>query len=185
MKRTFVALLWLIILTSTLDDVDQNFTEDYQNNPITDEYGAAGNVVALSSDSDCKDHDDDGVCDEGGMVGLELDCCTDEEMFVFVATIVIFIGIPSYLIVRKIWKFVKRRIYRKTSEGGEDEEVVEERGSLGSHLPVTQEELINWKRRNEGASQGKGQKDPIKLKEEILLLSMFLFVVYLFWNNGI
>ena len=44
-----------------------------------------GNFVTLSSN------------DEGGMVGLELDCCTTGEIIGLVVIIAIFVGIPSFL----------------------------------------------------------------------------------------
>ena len=63
--------------------------------------------------------------------------------------------------------------------------------SLGGHLPVTEKELFEFrvkeikKRRRREEMEGENKKEPINVKEELVLLSVFLFVIYLFWNNGI
>ena len=63
--------------------------------------------------------------------------------------------------------------------------------SLGGHLPVTEKELFELrvkeikKRRRREEMEGENKKEPINVKEELVLLSVFLFVIYLFWNNGI
>ncbi len=101
-------MLWLIILTSIVDPINQNFVEDDPNN--------TANVVTLTSDDECDDLNEDGVCDEKGMVGLKLDMPTTGEIVAFVLFIVIIVGIPSFLVFRKVWKIVKGRIYRKNLE---------------------------------------------------------------------
>ena len=116
---------------------------------------------------------------------------TTEEVYALVAFIVFFIGIPSYLLVRKIWKVIKTRIYVKGLEDEIDEEFVEDDGSLGSHLPVTEKDLFEFRvkeikkrKRKEEIKEG-NKTEPITVKEELILLSLFLFVIWLFWNNGL
>ncbi len=116
---------------------------------------------------------------------------TTEEVYALVVFIVFFIVIPSYLLVRKIWKVIKRRIYVKGLEDEIDEEFDEEDRSLGRHLPVTEKELFEFRvkeikkrKRKEEIKEG-NKLESITVKEEIVLLSSFLFVIYLFWNNGL
>ena len=188
MKRVSFALLWLIILTNIVDSLDYNFTGYHQNqsnSPIYEDE-VKGKFVTLSSD--CDDGD---VCEGGGMVGLELDCCTDGEIFALVAFIVIFIGIPLYWTYRKLWNFSKRIIFDKSRKEEIKNGYIEVDESLGSHLPVTEKELFEFrvkeikKRRRGEEMEGENKKEQINVKEELVLLSVFLFVIYLFWNNGI
>ena len=116
---------------------------------------------------------------------------TTEEVYALVVFIAFFIGIPSYLLVRKIWKVIKRRICVKDLENEIDEEFDEEDRSLGRHLPVTEKELFEFRvkeikkrKRKEEIKEG-NKLESITVKEEIVLLSSFLFVIYLFWNNGL
>ena len=54
---------------------------------------------------------------------------------------------------------------------------------LGSHLPVTEKEFVRWKK---GSDTGRNRhKNKFNVKEELLILSIYLFTVYLIWNNGI
>ncbi|MAX45213.1 MAG: hypothetical protein CMB24_00255, partial [Euryarchaeota archaeon] len=59
------------------------------------------------------------------------------------------------------------------------------------HLPVTEKELFEFrvkeiKKRRRKEEMGEENKTVlITVKEELVLLSVFLFVIYLFWNNGI
>ena len=116
---------------------------------------------------------------------------TTEEVYALVVFIAFFIGIPSYLLVRKIWKVIKRRICVKDLENEIDEEFDEEDRSLGRHLPVTEKELFEFRvkeikkrKRKEEIKEG-NKLESITVKEEIVLFSSFLFVIYLFWNNGL
>ena len=116
---------------------------------------------------------------------------TTEEVYALVFFIVFFIGIPSYLLVRKIWKVIKRRICVKHLENEIDEEFDEEDRFLGRHLPVTEKELFEFRvkeikkrKRKEEIKEG-NKLESITVKEEIVLFSSFLFVIYLFWNNGL
>ena len=55
--------------------------------------------------------------------------------------------------------------------------------SLGSDLPVTEKDFVRWKK---GKDTGRNRhKNKFNLKEELLILSIYLFTVYLIWNNGI
>lgn len=190
MKRISSVLLWLIILTNIAGPIDHNFTEDYQNksnSPIHDEE-ENGKFVTLSSDSDDCDNGGAGC---SGMVGLELDCCTDGEIFALVTFVVVFVGIPLYWIYRKLWKLSKKIFFDKSREEEVEIDYIEVNESLGSHLPVTEKELLEFrvkeikKRRRREEMEGENKKEPINAKEEFVLLSVFLFVIYLFWNNGI
>ena len=189
MKRVSFALLWLIILTNIADSIE-GFTGEHQNqsnSPIYDEE-ENGKFVTLSSDSDDCDNGGAGC---SGMVGLELDCCTDGEIFALVIFIVVFVGIPLYWIYRKLWKLSKKIFFDKSREEEMKNDHIEVDESLGSHLPVTEKELLEFrvkeikKRRRREEVEEENKKEPINLKEEFVLLSIFLFVIYLLWNNGI
>ena len=125
------------------------------------------------------------------MVGLELDCCTDGEIYALVTFIVVFVGIPLYWIYRKMWKLSKRIFFDKSREEDIENDCIEVDESLGSHLPVTEKELFEFrvkeikKRRKREDTEEEKEKVQISIKEEFILLSVFLFVIYLFWNNGI
>ena len=189
MKGVSFALLWLIILTNIAGSIE-GFTGDNQNQSNSSIYdeGEKGKFVTLSSDSDDCDNGGAGC---SGMVGLELDCCTDGEIFALVTFIVVFVGIPLYWIYRKIWKLSKRIFYNKSLEEEIENDSIEVDESLGSHLPVTEKELFEFrvkeikKRRKKEGMEDEKEKVPISIKEEFMLLSVFLFVIYLFWNNGI
>lgn len=169
MKRTSIILLWLIILTSIVDPINQNFVEDDPNN--------TANVVTLTSDDECDDLNEDGVCDEKGMVGLKLDMPTTGEIVAFVLFIVIIVGIPSFLVFRKVWKIVKGRIYRKNLEIGVEEEVLEINNSLGGHLPVTQEEFVKWEKSGLEKNKTKRRDYSINIKEEVVIIIVFVLVI--------
>lgn len=169
MKRTSIILLWLIILTSIVDPINQNFVEDDPNN--------TANVVTLTSDDECDDLNEDGVCDEKGMVGLKLDMPTTGEIVTFVLFIVIIVGIPSFLVFRKVWKIVKGRIYRKNLEIGVEEEVLEINNSLGGHLPVTQEEFVKWEKSGLEKNKTKRRDYSINIKEEVVIIIVFVLVI--------
>ena len=125
MNRISVTLVLFIILAGIASPVSDTLNQSLSDTQITEKNESRVSFVALSSDDDCKDRDDDGVCDEGGMVGLKLDCCSDGEIFA----------------------------------------------------------LVRWKKGN-GIDSNR-QRDRFNLKEELLILSVYLFIVYLFWNNGI
>ncbi len=177
MKRISITLLWLFILTSIVDPVNHNSAEDEPNNTATDEYLVAGNVVTLTSDDECDDLNEDGVCDEKGMVGLKLDMPTTGEIVAFVLFIVIIVGIPSFLVFRKVWKIVKGRIYRKNLEIGVEEEVLEINNSLGGHLPVTQEEFVKWEKSGLEKNKTKRRDYSINIKEEVVIIIVFVLVI--------
>ena len=178
MKMISITLLWLFILISVVDPVYHNFTEDYQKDKSefenTRNYGS---VVTLTSDDECDDLNEDDVCDEKGMVGLKLDMPTTGEIVAFVLFIVIIVGIPSFLIFRKVWQIVKGRIYRKNADGEVEEEVPEISDSLGGHLPVTQEDFINWKKYGLGKNKAKRRDYSINIKEEVMIIVVFVLVI--------
>ncbi len=120
---------------------------------------------------------EDGVCDEKGMVGLKLDMPTTGEIVAFVLFIVIIVGIPSFLVFRKVWKIVKGRIYRKNLEIGVEEEVLEINNSLGGHLPVTQEEFVKWEKSGLGKNKTKRRDYSINIKEEVVIIIVFVLVI--------
>ena len=188
MKRISFALLWLIILTNIADSIE-GFTGDNKNQSNSPIYGDEenGKFVTLSSDSDDCDNGGAGC---SGMVGLELDCCTDGEIFALVTFIVVFVGIPLYWIYRKLWMLSKKIFFDKSREERIENDYIEVSESLGRHLPVTEKELLEFrvkeiKKRRRREDMEENKKEPINVKEEFVLLSVFLFVIYLFWNNGI
>ena len=131
------------------------------------------NFVTLSSD------------DEGGMVGLELDCCTTGEIIGLVVIIAIVVGIPSFLIFRKVWKFGKQILFAKSKEEYKGNDNFEIDELSGSHLPSTLKELKIHKKRIRIKMGLEEEKPNFNFKEEFVILSVFLFIIYLFWNNGI
>ena len=131
------------------------------------------NFVTLSSD------------DEGGMVGLELDCCTTGEIIGLVVIIAILVGIPSFLVFRKLWKFGKQILFAKIKEEYKENENFEVDELSGSHLPLTLKELKIHKKRIRIKMGLEEEKPNFNFKEEFVILSVFLFIIYLFWNNGI
>ena len=175
MKRVYLIFLWSIILTSISNSIDYNYSEYYQNqsNSSTHEGEANGNFVTLSSDN------------EGGMVGLELDCCTTGEIIGLVLIIAIFVGIPSFWVFRKLWKFSKKILFAKIKEEGKENENIEVDELLGSRLPLTQKELEIQKKRTRIEMGLEEEKPSFNFKEEFVIFSVFLFIIYLFWNNGI
>jgi len=174
MKRVYLIFFWSLILTSISNSIDYNYSEYYHNqsNSPTHEEGN-GNFVALSSDN------------EGGMVGLELDCCTTGEIIGLVLIIAIFVGIPSFLVFRKLWKFSKKILFAKIKEEDKENENLEVSELLGSHLPLTLKELKIQKKRTRIGMGLEEEKPSFNFKEEFVILSVFLFIIYLFWNNGI
>ena len=178
MKRISIALLWLFILTSVVDPVNHNFAEYHQeDNSEIGDIRSYGSVVTLTSDDECDDLNEDGVCDEKGMVGLKLDTPTTGEIVAFVLFIVIIAGIPSFLIFRKVWMIVKGRIYRKNLENGVEEEVLEINNSLGGHLPVTQEEFVKWEKSGLEKNKLERREDSINIKEEVVIIIAFVLLI--------
>ena len=178
MKRISFTILCLFILITGVGPVNHNFTEDYQkDNSEFEDIRSYGSVVTLTSDDECDDLNEDGVCDEKGMVGLKLDMPTTGEIIAFVLFIVIIVGIPSFLIFRKVWNILKGRIYRKNLEIGVGEEVLEINNSLGGHLPVTQEEFVEWEKSGLGKSKTKRRDYSINIKEEIVIIIAFVLVI--------
>ena len=178
MKRVSFTVLCLFILTSVVDPVNHNFAEDYQkDNSKFEDIRSYGSVVTLTSDDECDDLNEDDICDEKGMVGLNLDMPTTGEIVAFVLFIVIIVGIPSFLIFRKVWKIVKGRIYRKNLEIGVEEEVLEINNSLGGHLPVTQEEFIKWEKSGLEKNKTKKRDYSINIKEEVMIIIAFVLVI--------
>lgn len=177
MKRISFTILCLFILITGVEPVNHNFTEDYQkDNSEFEDIRSYGSVVTLTSDDECDDLNEDGVCDEKGMVGLKLDMPTTGEIIAFVLFIVIIVGIPSFLIFRKVWNILKGRIYRKNLEIGVEEEVIEINNSLGGHLPVTQEEFIKWEKSDLEKNKVKKREYSINIKEEVVIIFVFVLL---------
>ena len=188
MKRISIAIFSLMIFASMSNIVNYDSEKSSVNgrSSSNDHDGNYGKITAMYGDVGGP-----AITDENGGMGFGcIFLCSDEAWVAFISVIVI-VGILSYLVFRKVWKFVKRRIYRKSAEVRLDEEVVEVTESLGGHLPVTEKELFEFrvkeikKRRRREEMEGENKKEPINVKEELVLLSVFLFVIYLFWNNGI
>ena len=178
MKRISIALLWLFILTSVVDHVNHNFAEYHQeDNSEIGDIRNYGNIVTLTSDDECDDLNEDDICDEKGMVGLNLDMPTTGEIVAFVLSIVIIAGIPSFLIFRKVWMIVKGRIYRKNLEIGVEEEVLEINYSIGGHLPVTQEEFVKWEKSGLGKNKLEKREDSNNIKEEVVIIIAFVLLI--------
>ena len=155
---------------SSSDDHDGNYGK------ITAMYGDVGGPA---------------ITDENGGMGFGcIFLCSDEAWIAFISVIVI-IGILSYWIFRKLWKFSKKILFTQSEDESIENEDVGVDRSLGGHLPVTEKEFFEFrvkeikKRRKREDMKEEREKVPINVKEEFLLLSVFLFVIYLFWNNGI
>ena len=110
-------------------DLENSHEEDRSSSDFNE--GSNGKITAMYGDVGGP-----AITDENGGMGFDI-CCSEEEWNAIIA-FVVFVGILSFLIVRKIWKFVKKRIFRNSVENGVDEEVVEGNESLGSNLPVSE-----------------------------------------------
>ena len=178
MKRISITILCLFILISVVEPVNHNIVEYPQedNSKIRD-IRNYGNVVTLTSDDDCDDLNEDGVCDEKGMVGLKLDVPTTGEIIAFVLFIVIIVGFPLFLIFRIIWKLLKWRIYHKNLEVEGEGEVLEINDPLGRNLPVTQDEFIKWKKSGLGKNRSKKREYSINIKEEVAIIIVFVLLI--------
>ena len=176
MKKFSITILCLFIFISVVEPVNHNFDEYQQeDNSAIEDIRNYGYVVTLTSDDDCDDLNEDGVCDEKGMVGLKLDAPTTGEIVAFVLFIVIIVGFPLFLIFRVVWKVVKGRIYRKNLEG--EVEVLQINDPLGRHLPVTQEEFSKWKKSRLEESRSKIQEYSINIKEEIMIIIVYVILI--------
>ena len=178
MKRISITVLCLFILISVVEPVNHNIVEYPQedNSKIRD-IRNYGNVVALTSDDDCDDLNEDGVCDEKGMVGLKLDVPTTGEIIAFVLFIVIIVGFPLFLIFRIVWKLLKWRIYHKNLEIEGEGEVLEINDPLGRNLPVTQDEFIKWKKSGLGKNRSKKREYSVNIKEEVAIIIVFVLLI--------
>lgn len=178
MKRISITVLCLFILISVVEPVNHNIVEYPQedNSKIRD-IRNYGNVVTLTSDDDCDDLNEDGVCDEKGMVGLKLDVPTTGEIIAFVLFIVIIVGFPLFLIFRIVWKLLKWRIYHKNLEIEGEGEVLEINDPLGRNLPVTQDEFIKWKKSGLGKNRSKKREYSINIKEEVAIIIVFVLLI--------
>ena len=178
MKRISITVLCLFILISVVEPVNHNIVDYPQedNSKIRD-IRNYGNVVTLTSDDDCDDLNEDGVCDEKGMVGLKLDVPTTGEIIAFVLFIVIIVGFPLFLIFRIVWKLLKWRIYHKNLEIEGEGEVLEINDPLGRNLPVTQDEFIKWKKSGLGKNISKKREYSINIKEEVAIIIVFVLLI--------
>ena len=178
MKRISITVLCLFILISVVEPVNHNIVEYPQedNSKIRD-IRNYGNVVTLTSDDDCDDLNEDGVCDEKGMVGLKLDVPTTGEIIAFVLFIVIIVGFPLFLIFRIVWKLLKWRIYHKNLEIEGEGEVLEINDPLGRNLPVTQDEFIKWKKSGLGKNRSKKREYSVNIKEEVAIIIVFVLLI--------
>ena len=178
MKRISITVLCLFILISVVEPVNHNIVEYPQedNSKIRD-IRNYGNVVTLTSDDDCDDLNEDGVCDEKGMVGLKLDVPTTGEIIAFVLFIVIIVGFPLFLIFRIVWKLLKWRIYHKNLEIEGEGEVLEINDPLGRNLPVTQDEFIKWKKSGLGKNRSKKREYSVNIKKEVAIIIVFVLLI--------
>ena len=178
MRRISITVLCLFILISVVEPVNHNIVEYPQedNSKIRD-IRNYGNVVTLTSDDDCDDLNEDGVCDEKGMVGLKLDVPTTGEIIAFVLFIVIIVGFPLFLIFRIVWKLLKWRIYHKNLEIEGEGEVLEINDPLGRNLPVTQDDFIKWKKSGLGKNRSKKREYSINIKEEVAIIIVFVLLI--------
>ena len=178
MKRISITVLCLFIIISVVEPVNHNIVEYPQedNSKIRD-IRNYGNVVTLTSDDDCDDLNEDGVCDEKGMVGLKLDGPTTGEIIAFVLFIVIIVSFPLFLIFRIVWKLLKWRIYHKNLEIEGEGEVLEINDPLGRNLPVTQDEFIKWKKSGLGKNRSKKREYSVNIKEEVAIIIVFVLLI--------
>ena len=178
MKRISITVLCLFIFINVVESVNNNIVEYPQedNSKIRD-IRNYGNVVTLTSDDDCDDLNEDGVCDEKGMVGLKLDVPTTGEIIAFVLFIVIIVGFPLFLIFRIVWKLLKWRIYHRNLEIEGEGEVLEINDPLGRNLPVTQDDFIKWKKSGLGKNISKKREYSINIKEEVAIIIVFVLLI--------
>ena len=178
MKRISITVLCLFIFINVVESVNHNFAEYHKEDNL--EIGDVrnyGSVVTLTSDDECDDLNEDGVCDEKGMVGLKLDVPTTGEIIAFVLFIVIIVGFPLFLIFRIVWKLLKWRIYHKNLEIEGEGEVLEINDPLGRNLPVTQDEFIKWKKSGLGKNRSKKREYSVNIKEEVAIIIVFVLLI--------
>ena len=178
MKRISITVLCLFIFISVVEPVNNNFDEYHKEDNL--EIGDVrnyGSVVTFTSDDECDDLNEDGVCDEKGMVGLNLDVPTTGEVIAFVLFIVIIVGFPLFLIFRIVWKLLKWRIYHKNLEIEGEGEVLEINDPLGRNLPVTQDEFIKWKKSGLGKNRSKKREYSVNIKEEVAIIIVFVLLI--------
>ena len=178
MKRISITVLCLFIFISVVEPVNNNFDEYHKEDNL--EIGDVrnyGSVVTLTSDDECDDLNEDGVCDEKGMVGLKLDVPTTGEIIAFVLFIVIIVGFPLFLIFRIVWKLLKWRIYHRNLEIEGEGEVLEINDPLGRNLPVTQDEFIKWKKSGLGKNRSKKREYSVNIKEEVAIIIVFVLLI--------
>ena len=180
MKRISFAIFSLVIFTSISNLLSHDSESSPEVNHPSSDYNDEGNYGKITTMYG--DVGGPAITDENGGMGFDI-CCSEEEWNAIIAFLV-FIGVLSFLIVRKVWKFVKKKIFRKSVENRVNEEVVVDNELLGSHLPVSEKEFVAWKMGKVGVEK-RNKKEHFSLKEEFILLSIFLFVIYLFWNNGL
>ena len=178
MKRISITVLCLFIFISVVEPVNHNFAEYHkEDNLEIEDVRNYGSVVTFTSDDECDDLNEDGVCDEKGMVGLKLDVPTTGEIIAFVLFIVIIVGFPLFLIFRIVWKLLKWRIYHKNLETEGEGEVLEINDPLGRNLPVTQDEFIKWKKSGLGKNRSKKREYSINIKEEVAIIIVFVLLI--------
>tara|TARA_B100000212_G_C27260846_1_gene484440 strand:+ start:76 stop:651 length:576 start_codon:yes stop_codon:yes gene_type:complete len=178
MKRISITVLCLFIFINVVESVNHNFAEYHKEDNL--EIGDVrnyGSVVTLTSDDECEDLNEDGVCDEKGMVGLKLDVPTTGEIIAFVLFIVIIVGFPLFLIFRIVRKLLKWRIYHKNLEIEGEGEVLEINDPLGRNLPVTQDEFIKWKKSGLGKNRSKKREYSVNIKEEVAIIIVFVLLI--------
>ena len=178
MKRISITVLCLFIFINVVESVNHNFAEYHKEDNL--EIGDVrnyGSVVTSTSDDECEDLNEDGVCDEKGMVGLKLDVPTTGEIIAFVLFIVIIVGFPLFLIFRIVRKLLKWRIYHKNLEIEGEGEVLEINDPLGRNLPVTQDEFIKWKKSGLGKNRSKKREYSVNIKEEVAIIIVFVLLI--------
>ena len=178
MKRISITVLCLFIFINVVESVNHNFAEYHkEDNLEIEDVRNYGSVVTFTSDDECDDLNEDGVCDEKGMVGLNLDVPTTGEVIAFVLFIVIIVGFPLFLIFRIVWKLLKWRIYHRNLEIEGEGEVLEINDPLGRNLPVTQDEFIKWKKSGLGKNISKKREYSINIKEEVAIIIVFVLLI--------
>ena len=109
-----------------------------------------------------------------------MDCCTTGEIIGLVVIIAIFVGIPSFLVFRKVWKFGKQILFAKSEEEYKENENFEVDELSSIYLPLTLKELKIHKKRIRIKMGLEKEKPSFNFKEEFVILSVFVTIVLIF-----
>ena len=179
MKRISIAIFSLMIFASMSNIVNYDSEKSSVDGRSSsdDHDGNYGKITAMYGDVGGP-----AITDENGGMGFGcIFLCTPEDWITFISFIVLSV-VLLFWIFRKLWKFGKKILFTQSEDENIENEEVEVDRSLGGHLPVTEKELFEFrvkeikKRRRMEEEEG-FKKEPLNLKEEFVIISVFVTIV--------